>query len=342
LGKEGVIVYWGHMEKPEGRLKDQIEFLVGLATRAPSTHNSQPWKFSILDNTLSVFIDEGVQMPESDSEKRYLHISIGYLLHHLIVVGEYFSMLDSYSIAVEGNKVAEFKFSDFNQEVNEKYLHLVQAIFERQNLRGPFKPESVSTEIIEEIKDLKGSVEYIDNTELSLIEEGGDIEKIAELTAESMRRVYKDSSFRAEMSKWIKPNNSKDKDGIHGYSLNQSMFGSILLPHIIRLLNVGKVLAKLNYKAIASAPLGLIFSSKDDSPKSWIKIGMHASLVTLTLLSKGINASVFVAALEHKDTKESLQNLAKIEGVPQFLLVAGEILVTAPRTPRYSVSEKTI
>lgn len=329
------------MKYPEGSLKNQIEFLVSIATRAPSTHNSQPWKFSIEDNVLSVFVDDSIEMPESDPEKQYLYISLGYLLQHLITVGNCYKMLESYEITPNDSKVATFSFKDYAGETDNYCLPMLGAIGKRQNLRGPFKNESVDENLLQKIKDSLTKEEFGKNISLNIIK-GDGVSKIGELTAESMKRVYSRPEFRAEMSNWIKPNNSKEKHGIHGYSLNQKLIGSMLLPHIIRLFNIGGKLAKLNYMAIASAPVGFIFSSKDNNKQSWIETGMCSSFLTLSLLVEGLNTSVFVASLEHEDTKKDLQKVANTTEVPQFVTVAGEILVSAPRTPRYSVTEKSI
>jgi len=77
-----------------GTIEHQIQQIVDYAVRAPSTHNSQPWKFSITGNTLSVFVDENVKMPYSDPDNRYKYISLGYLIHHIQVIANYFDVLE--------------------------------------------------------------------------------------------------------------------------------------------------------------------------------------------------------------------------------------------------------
>jgi len=69
---------------------------------------------------------------------------------------------------------------------------------------------------------------------------------------------------------------------------------------------------------------------------------MHASNATLSLFSKNYNMSIFVASLEHEDTKESLKNSLQISEHPQFVMVGGKILTKAPYTPRYTCREKMI
>lgn len=328
------------MTIPKGTLPEQIEHIVNIATRAPSTHNSQPWKFDVQGNTLIVSLDESVVMPKSDPEGRYKHISIGYLLHHLYVVGKYYNMLKSFSITPENESLAVFTFEEFSNEPNRTFELLFLSIQKRQNLRGPFSPE-VS---LSEVMDCLGNktIDLPVPVHVECVANAKDVEKVAELTAESMRRVYRDDEFRREMASWIKPNNSKEKRGIHGYSLNQKLLGSIILPHIIRNFNIGAVLAKLNYNAISSAPFVLVYATEKENISSWISVGMRASEATLTLLAAGYNTSIFVAALEHVDTKKELGSLITSSETPQFVMAGGKILVSAPYTPRYTFSEKKV
>jgi nitroreductase len=56
---------------------------VALATRAPSVHNTQPWRWSIGANSIHLFADWIRQVPATDPDGRDLVISCGAALHHL-------------------------------------------------------------------------------------------------------------------------------------------------------------------------------------------------------------------------------------------------------------------
>jgi nitroreductase len=56
-----------------------------LAARAPSLHNTQPWRFRIGAETVEVFADPARRLPATDPDERDLLISCGAVLHHLRV-----------------------------------------------------------------------------------------------------------------------------------------------------------------------------------------------------------------------------------------------------------------
>ena len=58
---------------------------IALANRAPSVHNSQPWRWRIGPSTIHLFADPERALPATDPEGRDLHLSCGAALHHLRV-----------------------------------------------------------------------------------------------------------------------------------------------------------------------------------------------------------------------------------------------------------------
>lgn len=76
---------------PDGGTEEQIwEFLLRYAVRAPSGHNTQPWRFHIADGRLHVYADRDRALPVVDPEDRELVMSCGAALAHLTVALRHF------------------------------------------------------------------------------------------------------------------------------------------------------------------------------------------------------------------------------------------------------------
>lgn len=58
---------------------------IALATRAPSIHNTQPWRFSIDNDAVRLFADETLRLPATDPDGRDQLLSCCAVLHHLQV-----------------------------------------------------------------------------------------------------------------------------------------------------------------------------------------------------------------------------------------------------------------
>lgn len=251
-------------------------------------------------------------------------------------IGEWLSMEPNLALLMKGECVAEITFSKATPTA--KYPPIIDAIFKRKNRRGNFEPKPIPPHILEQA----ARPMYVTVTipEVRVITDASAIRRVAESTSIVMRRAYARAPFRREMSKWITPTGSSRKDGIPGYSLNQSAVMSWLLPTIIRFVNVGNVLARLNNAAIASAPAAFGFGAPDN-PSGWVSVGYSASHAALTLVAHEFDYSVFVASIEYEDTRQSVASVFGLRQPLEFLFVAGTLPGEATwMTPRVPVDAK--
>jgi len=64
---------------------DTLRTAVALAARAPSVHNTQPWRWRFGDGSVHLFADRGRQLAATDPDGRDLLVSCGAALHHVRV-----------------------------------------------------------------------------------------------------------------------------------------------------------------------------------------------------------------------------------------------------------------
>jgi len=75
-----------------GPADEQAAFLLRYAILAPSTHNTQPWKFALVPGGIEVFADYSRRMPVVDPGNRELLMSVGAAIFTLRVAAEWFGM----------------------------------------------------------------------------------------------------------------------------------------------------------------------------------------------------------------------------------------------------------
>lgn len=323
--------------------KELILNILSYAIRAPSTHNSQPWLFKLQTNGVSIYYNEKLFLPEADHDGRDLYISIGCMLENMIIAATHFGFSTSY-IFIENSKDnhiidVSFEKSNVSSEKNEK---LFIKIPNRVNSRGQFKDEDLFEEVSKIIEF--NNKEFLDKSiSLIILKKKEDINKMAELTRSAILEAYNRPSFRKEVSHWMNSNLSRKKEGLPGYSLKLPLILSIIIPILIRYFNMGKVLGKLNYKSIKSAPLIFIFSSLNNSKKDWINVGMYAEKLMLSLQSSGFQTSIFVGSIEIGDLYKDVQKLTNLNsGRPEFIFAVGHIEGKHKITPRHKLEEKII
>src|ERR1700739_2365307 len=119
---------------------DVIKNAVGLACRAPSLHNSQPWRWVADDGGLRLFADPSRIGHHTDSTGREVIISCGAVLDHLRVAAAaagWHAASERYPNANDWNHLAstEFRRTDF---VSDYQRAVGEAIGRRRTDRLPF------------------------------------------------------------------------------------------------------------------------------------------------------------------------------------------------------------
>ena len=64
---------------------ETLRAAITLSTRAPSVHNSQPWRWRVEPDRLHLYADLNRHLPHADPDRRDLLVSCGSALHHCTV-----------------------------------------------------------------------------------------------------------------------------------------------------------------------------------------------------------------------------------------------------------------
>lgn len=322
-------------------LEEKIKFVLRYAILAPSTHNTQPWQFFVSGKKCLVFRDPKLALSMADPEGRDLHISLGCFLENLSVAARYFGIFEKinyFSGESPENLVAEVSFrAAARPETDASLLPLFHGILKRFNARGRFLEKDIPQNILNELQKLNDD----EAVEAKLITDPAVIRKLAFLTRAGLRLAHSRPSFRREMSRWMHHNFTGEKDGLPGYSLTLPTFLSLIVPTLIRYLNLGAFLGKKSEESVLSAPLLVSLGASQDDPISWMRVGRVAERLILRLNSENIRTSVYVAALE-MGNRDSVRQIAGAAHRPQFLFCAGFLNIPEWRTPRHGVSEKIL
>ena len=64
---------------------ETVRAAMALATRAPSVHNTQPWRWRIGAHSMHLYAEQSLHLAHTDPDGRDLLISCGAALHHAAV-----------------------------------------------------------------------------------------------------------------------------------------------------------------------------------------------------------------------------------------------------------------
>lgn len=195
-GDEGVAV-------PDGTIDRQtLENVVQLACRAPSLHNSQPWRLIAEGGELRLFLDPGRSPKATDHSGREVVISCGALLDHLRVAAAAAGWDADIARFPNPNDLDHLATIDFRRSefVTDAARARADEILHRRTDRLPFAAPTGWT-VIEPI--LRDTVDPGLAT-MYVLDESARAEVVeASRLTEAMRRY--DNAYNAELHWWTAP-----------------------------------------------------------------------------------------------------------------------------------------
>ena len=317
----------------DGTPDEKILYLLDYAIMAPSSHNTQPWLFSLQGHQVDLIADLNRSLPVCDPMNRELIMSCGAALHHLRIATRYFG----YSSTVEyfpdpsySNLLARYSLGPACDTHPENVL-LFHAIGKRHTNRFPFEPDPIP----QSLQDVLTQLAVREGAWLQIFEDEESRYEIADLVAEADRVQWEDKQFRKELAHWLTPNRSPRRDGIPGYAQGLGDLSSEAEAFMVRTFDLGKGQAARHRDIALHSPVLAVLGTEQDDRASWLAAGQALSAILLRARVEDVSASFLSQTVEIPSTRAKLESLTGCKGAPQIVLRLGfgrEVRAT-PRRP---------
>jgi nitroreductase len=312
-----------------GSATAQAKFLLGYAVLAPSSHNTQPWKFAITeDGTIKVFLDEAGWLKVADADRRELHLSVGCALENLLLAARHFGFAPGVAYFPEPSEqafVASVALAKAGGRASDGDAALFAAITVRHTHHHTFDSRPVAPELL---RQLQGCCDE-PGIQLCLTGDGNIRRKVDDLIARSDAATFANPEWRAELAHWI-------GQGVFGTPWLISQLGSLATAY----LNLGGFTERSDKQVLLSAPvLGLLAATENDRV-SQVKAGRIFERIYLTAARHGLGVRPMSQICQIPETKAELARLIPPPGgfpLQPFLL--GHAELAKDHTPRKTVEE---
>jgi nitroreductase len=300
---------------------DQLRFLARFAILAPSTHNSQPWRFRIVDDdTIEVWLDRGRALPRIDPAGRQALMSCGAALFHLRVGVRRFGRLDEVDYLPERSRPDLLARLRRGRPLRPqpRDVELFAAIPRRRTNRAPYALRPVS-------RELGDALAFEAATEGAWLARLHPHDKLAvAFTIEDAdRRQFADPAFRTELGRWLRPRGSRRRDGIPMARKDVPSALPVAGLALLRRFDVGGGVAARERELATRSPMLAILGTHLDEPRDWITSGEAMEAVLLRATHLGLSASFLNQAIEEDDLRGPIGAAARTRGFPQLVLRFG-------------------
>jgi len=320
---------------PETTPREQLRFLLSYAILAPSTHNTQPWQFTVLDDRIELWADTSRLLPRIDPERRQLHMSCGAALMNLRIAMRCHGNLDEVAYLPDEARpdlLAVLKRGD-DAEPSARDLELFDAIPRRRTNRDPFRDTPIGQNLADEIMGEAAS-------EQAWMVRLHPFQKldVADAIAKADHRQYADQSYRDELAEWLVPRGSMRHDGVPMAKRDVATTLPLLAPLAVRLLDRGDTVAAHEAALTVQAPMIAVLGTELDDPLAWLWAGEALEAVFLHATGDGVAMSFLNQVVEDPELRRAVATATNHDGFPQLVLRFGYGPEQTP-TPRRSIRE---
>ncbi len=285
--------------------------LVRYATLAPSSHNTQCWKFGFEDQAIVIVPDYSRRCPVVDPDDHHVFVSLGCaaenlvqaaLVHGFNAEATFDSARDALRIALTPTAAARSALFD--------------AIPQRQCTRAEYDGKPLTGEelrLLERASSGTGGT----SVQLLLLTDRAAIEKVLEFVVQGNAVQLKDPAFIGELKSWIRFNT---RDAVRlGDGLSAASSGNPSVPAWLGRMVLGFLLTpkaendKVTRQVRSSAGIAVFVGAAADKA-NWIEVGRAYERFALQAAALGIRHAHLNQPVEVASLRSSFANALGLPG----------------------------
>jgi hypothetical protein len=303
--------------------------VVAAATRAPSIHNTQPWRFVAAPDRLDVYLDTERALPVLDPTGRQQIISCGSAIEFAVVAlaaAGHAAEVDLLPDYADPDRLATVRVTA-PREASDEDRALAAAIDRRHTVRAAFQPRAVPGGLVDRLQREAASFGAWFKPIARSEEEVATVFLIAR--AEEMEQS--DPAYLAELESWMRTDPGA-VDGVPVEAVPSDDPQTRPSNWLIRDFVVGQRGEQQLFRAAddpdapppdVERPTVVLMGTDDDDRYAWLLAGRALGRVLLRATAEGVAASPLTQALDWPATRSRMQSRLSLVGHPQMLLRMG-------------------
>jgi nitroreductase len=310
-----------------------VTAMLATAVRAPSVHNTQPWRFVIGPHAIDLYADPERKLGQ-DRDGREMLISCGAALFGLRLAVRGAGYLPAVRLLPDQSQPTLLARLALGPEepTTEAERRMLAALPHRHTHRGAFDPGPLPAGLLPRLQHDA----FAEGAMLALVDTAGRYQKLAALTAEATRMQARSPGARAEIRRWSRPAGSAARDGVPAAAFGPAGPAAPgRLPQ--RDFDLGRhwgLLPATGPDQPPPAATAVLVTAGDD-PIDWLCAGQALHRVLARAATVWVAASLHTQPLEFPVIRDLIRTRLVLPGAPQMVLQFGPArtsLASARRT----------
>ena len=307
---------------------DQVGFLIATAARAPSVHNTQPWRFKVSQDAIELYTDPRRKL-RIDPAGREMLISCGAALFGLRLAIRslgYQPVTELLPDPARLRLVARVRLGA-QAAVTGAERTMLEAIPHRHTHRGSFADEPLPEGLLPRLQHDA----LAEGATLVLVKRASSYEQLVDIVNAVGRRQDLDSVARAEVRRWSRAVGSAARDGVPAQAFQAQAFPRAGSRQRARLrqrdFDLGRGLGLLVAGGQAAAATAVLVT-RGDGRADWVRAGQALHRLLTHAAASWVFASLHSQPLEATAIRSEIRARLALPGAPQMLLQLGRVRTT--------------
>lgn len=317
---------WRHTETDTANPSLMTQELVRYATLAPSSHNTQCWKFRLGEQSVSILPDFQRRCPVVDPDDHHLFVSLGCAAENLIQAAAAMGLHGHASFEAGADEALDIAL----EPAKTVRSPLFEAITRRQTTRTEFDGKPLSNE---ELKLLEGAGTGT-GVQVQLLTGKPAMEKVLDFVIQGNTAQIRDPAFVRELKDWIRYSHAQaveSRDGLFSKSSGNPSLPPWLGGRLFDFFFTEKAENDKYARHVRSSAGIAVFVSAADDQAHWIEAGRAFERFALQATAIGVRNAHLNQPVEVPSLRPQFADLLGItQGRPDLVVRFGR----GPEMPR--------
>jgi hypothetical protein len=284
---------WRHGTLAAGDQATLLHELVRYAILAPSSHNTQCWKFRLEDGAISILPDFSRRCPAVDPDDHHLFVSLGCAAENLIQAALAHGLIGHAGFDATGANALRVALEPTKPVASP----LFQAIPERQSTRGEYDGQPLARDELQ-LLETAGTGKGV---QVIVLTERKAMEAVLEFVIQGNTAQMSDPAFVDELKQWIRFSGGeavRTGDGLYAASSGNPAVPTWLGSLLFDLFFTPKSENDKYAKHLRSSAGIAIFVSDTPTPTQWVEVGRCYERFALQSAALGIRNAMLNQPVE--------------------------------------------
>lgn len=289
--------------------------LVRYATLAPSSHNTQCWKFAVEAGAITILPDLARRCPAVDPDDHHLFVSLGCAAENLLLAARAHGLIGELSFDASRDAVRIAL-----QPAAAQATPLFQAITERQCTRAEYDGKPLAAD---ELKQLEAAAAS-ERVRLLLFTHPGAIEKILDYVVQGNTVQMADKAFVDELKAWLRFNGAdavRLGDGLYSASSANPTAPAWLGSLLFDLFFTTQAENDKYAKHLRSSAGVAVFVARRADKAHWVEVGRAYERFALQATALGVRNAMVNQPVEVATLRPPFADFIGLSGLRPDLVV---------------------